>query len=251
MSEFNTTHPPAASGDVVQYRIIRVNGDSITYTIQNIDTPFGSYDTVIRRFLPDLPDDHPADIASVAWRPVTDPAVPGDYEKLRSLLTLYALGLPEQITTKPETKGDSKSTSVKHIIRPLSAYMHFVKENRSQISDRNPTASFGEIGRIAGEEWKALSDEQKAPFELMNKKDKERYEAEKKEWEAEQAKKVTRVGWIALSQEAFGGVDEDHACFFMTEEAARAYIDEQTRDNDELELDLYEIRSDGTLQCRE
>lgn len=42
--------------------------------------------------------------------------------------------------------------------KPLSAYMLWLQENRPLIKRENPGASLGEIGKRAGEMWKALDD---------------------------------------------------------------------------------------------
>eukprot|EP00887_Chlorella_sp_A99_P002324 scaffold10.g2324.t1 len=67
--------------------------------------------------------------------------------------------------------------------RPQSAYFIFMNENREKIKKENPEATFGQIGKIAGEQWKALSDKEKEPYTKKAEKDKERYEKEKAAYE--------------------------------------------------------------------
>ncbi|KNZ61353.1 high mobility group protein B1 [Puccinia sorghi] len=67
--------------------------------------------------------------------------------------------------------------------RPLSAYMYFSQDWRERIKNENPDVSFGEIGRLLGHKWKALSEEEKKPYEDMACRDKKRHEAEKAEYE--------------------------------------------------------------------
>ncbi|KAJ3137650.1 Non-histone chromosomal protein 6, partial [Irineochytrium annulatum] len=62
--------------------------------------------------------------------------------------------------------------------RPLSAYMLWCKDNRDRIKEENPSAGFGDIGKILGREWKALDESDKEPYNQMMKKDKERYDRE-------------------------------------------------------------------------
>ncbi|KAI7849816.1 high mobility group box domain-containing protein [Circinella umbellata] len=64
--------------------------------------------------------------------------------------------------------------------RGLSAYMFFSQENRAQIKEDNPDASFGTIGKLLGDKWKKMTDDDKAPYVAKANTDKERYEAEKK-----------------------------------------------------------------------
>ncbi|KAJ2975965.1 hypothetical protein NQ176_g5224 [Zarea fungicola] len=63
--------------------------------------------------------------------------------------------------------------------RGLSAYMFFANEQRENVREENPGVSFGQVGKILGERWKALSDKQRAPYEAKAATDKKRYEDEK------------------------------------------------------------------------
>lgn len=66
--------------------------------------------------------------------------------------------------------------------RSLSAYMFFANENRDIVRAENPGISFGQVGRLLGEKWKALSTEEKVPYETKAATDKKRYEKEKAEY---------------------------------------------------------------------
>ncbi|KAI9258214.1 high mobility group box domain-containing protein, partial [Phascolomyces articulosus] len=63
--------------------------------------------------------------------------------------------------------------------RGLSAYMFFSQENRTKVQQDNPDAAFGQIGKILGERWKDMSEEEKKPYQDKADADKKRYEAEK------------------------------------------------------------------------
>ncbi|KAE9575445.1 hypothetical protein CGMCC3_g8767 [Colletotrichum fructicola] len=63
--------------------------------------------------------------------------------------------------------------------RGLSAYMFFANEQRENVREENPGISFGQVGKILGERWKALNDKQRAPYEAKAAADKKRYEDEK------------------------------------------------------------------------
>jgi structure-specific recognition protein 1 len=68
--------------------------------------------------------------------------------------------------------------------KPLSAYMFYVQQNRQKvISDNANKLSFGDVGRKLGELWAALPPEEKAHYNELNRKDKERYADQKKEWD--------------------------------------------------------------------
>jgi hypothetical protein len=57
--------------------------------------------------------------------------------------------------------------------------MFFANEQRGKVRDENPGIMFGQVGRILGERWIAVSDEQRAPYESRAAVDKKRYEDEK------------------------------------------------------------------------
>ena len=66
--------------------------------------------------------------------------------------------------------------------RSLSAYMFFAHENRDIVRAENPGISFGQVGKLLGEKWKALNSEDKLPYENKAEADKKRYEKEKAEY---------------------------------------------------------------------
>ena len=67
--------------------------------------------------------------------------------------------------------------------RGLTSYMIFSKENRKRIQEENPEALFGEIGRLVGAEWKALSEDQQLGYQKKSEIDKKRYETDKAKYE--------------------------------------------------------------------
>ncbi|KND95283.1 Non-histone chromosomal protein 6, partial [Tolypocladium ophioglossoides CBS 100239] len=69
--------------------------------------------------------------------------------------------------------------------RGLSAYMFFANEQRENVRQENPGISFGQVGKILGERWKALNDKQRTPYEAKAAADKKRYEDEKQAYNAE------------------------------------------------------------------
>ncbi|KAK6454814.1 Non-histone chromosomal protein 6 [Scheffersomyces xylosifermentans] len=66
--------------------------------------------------------------------------------------------------------------------RSLSAYMFFANENRDIVRAENPGISFGQVGKLLGEKWKALTGDEKVPYETKADADKKRYEKEKAEY---------------------------------------------------------------------
>ncbi|GIK01590.1 non-histone chromosomal protein 6 [Aspergillus viridinutans] len=70
--------------------------------------------------------------------------------------------------------------------RGLSAYMFFANDNRDKVREENPGISFGQVGKMLGERWKALSDTDRRPYEEKAAADKKRYEDEKASYNAAQ-----------------------------------------------------------------
>lgn len=66
--------------------------------------------------------------------------------------------------------------------RGMSGYMFFMNANRERYKQEHPGAKVTEIGKFAGEEWRTMDAEAKAPWEEKAKADKERYEREMKEY---------------------------------------------------------------------
>ncbi|KIV94927.1 non-histone chromosomal protein 6, variant 3 [Exophiala mesophila] len=63
--------------------------------------------------------------------------------------------------------------------RGLSAYMFFANDQRENVREENPGISFGQVGKVLGDRWKALSEKQREPYEKKAANDKKRYEDEK------------------------------------------------------------------------
>lgn len=66
--------------------------------------------------------------------------------------------------------------------RALTAYMIFSKETRPVVVSENPSLTFTEVGRLLGEKWRALSSDQKKPFEQKSEADKDRYRMEREKY---------------------------------------------------------------------
>lgn len=70
--------------------------------------------------------------------------------------------------------------------RSLSAYMFFANDNRDIVRAENPGISFGHVGKLLGEKWKALTPDEKVPYDTKAEADKKRYEREKAEYAKKQ-----------------------------------------------------------------
>ncbi|KAI9832927.1 MAG: Non-histone chromosomal protein 6 [Sarea resinae] len=91
----------------------------------------------------------------------------------------------EKTTRRTKAKGEGKRKKDPNAPkRGLSAYMFFANEQRENVRDENPGISFGQVGKVLGERWKALSDKQRTPYEAKAAADKKRYEEEKASYNA-------------------------------------------------------------------
>jgi len=90
-------------------------------------------------------------------------------------------GKSEKKKGKGKGKGKGRKKKKKDVNapkKPSSGFMWFSKETRPKIKEKNPSASFGDLGKLIGAEWRAMSDEQKTPFLKQAEVDKERYKAD-------------------------------------------------------------------------
>ncbi|PYH45440.1 high-mobility group nucleosome-binding protein [Aspergillus saccharolyticus JOP 1030-1] len=93
--------------------------------------------------------------------------------------------MPKEKTTRKTTKRvERKKKDPNAPKRGLSAYMFFANDNRDKVREENPGISFGQVGKMLGERWKALSDSERRPYEDKAAADKKRYEDEKASYNA-------------------------------------------------------------------
>jgi len=79
-------------------------------------------------------------------------------------------------------KGTRKKRDKNAPKKPCSAFFWFSKEQRPLIIAKNPTATFGEMGKLIGEAWRGLTDDDKKPYAVKAAEDKERYQNEMKNY---------------------------------------------------------------------
>ncbi|KAL5118046.1 Non-histone chromosomal protein 6 [Pleosporales sp. CAS-2024a] len=97
--------------------------------------------------------------------------------------------MPKEKVTRGKGKaskadGGKKKKDPNAPKRGLSAYMFFANQERDKVREDNPGIKFGEVGKLLGEKWKALTEKQRAPFEAKAAADKKRYEEEKAAYQA-------------------------------------------------------------------
>lgn len=95
--------------------------------------------------------------------------------------------MPKEKTAKrvTKTRTEKKKKDPNAPKRGLSAYMFFANEQRDNVREENPGISFGQVGKVLGERWKALSEKQRGPYEAKAAQDKKRYEDEKANYNAD------------------------------------------------------------------
>ncbi|CAI7677147.1 Non-histone chromosomal protein 6 [Penicillium manginii] len=71
--------------------------------------------------------------------------------------------------------------------RGLSAYMFFANDNRDKVREENPGITFGQVGKMLGDKWKALTETERKPYDAKAATDKKRYEEEKAKYQAQLA----------------------------------------------------------------
>ena len=64
---------------------------------------------------------------------------------------------------KKAAKAEKKANGIK---RKPSAFANYMKSVRTSVKNENPDASFGDISKIVGENWKKLSDEEKQQYKV-------------------------------------------------------------------------------------
>ncbi|PGH27425.1 non-histone chromosomal protein 6 [Polytolypa hystricis UAMH7299] len=98
--------------------------------------------------------------------------------------------MPKEKTTsgrKTKARGvEKKKKDPNAPKRGLSAYMFFANDQRESVREDNPGISFGQVGKLLGERWKALNEKQRIPYEAKAAADKKRYEDEKAIYNAQE-----------------------------------------------------------------
>jgi len=79
-------------------------------------------------------------------------------------------------------KGSRKKKDKNAPKKPCSAFFWFSKEQRPLIKEKNPNATFGDMGKLIGEAWRALTEEDKKPYAQKATEDKQRYQIEMKDY---------------------------------------------------------------------
>ncbi|KAL1523516.1 hypothetical protein AB1Y20_018453 [Prymnesium parvum] len=111
----------------------------------------------------------------------------------------------------PAGKGQEKKKRAKKDKnapkKAMSAYMFFMNKNRERIKAENPTATFGDLGKLAGAQWKEMNAEAREEYEVMARADKERQKREEAAYKA--AQRAATAGSDDDEGPAAAAADED------------------------------------------
>lgn len=77
--------------------------------------------------------------------------------------------------------------------RPLSGYMLFAQKVRADVKKAHPDATFGEIGKLLGAQWKSMSDSEKKAFNDLAAPKKAQYAEKAKAYKAANGGKLTQL----------------------------------------------------------
>lgn len=95
----------------------------------------------------------------------------------------YASFVADSASAKKDAGGKKRAKKDKNAPKKATtAFMAYSKANREAVKKANPTATFGELGKILGAKWHELSDSEKQKYEKEAEKDKARYAAEMKDY---------------------------------------------------------------------
>ena len=101
-----------------------------------------------------------------------------DYQKAKQEYDLKRKDMPESDDSDDDTKKKKKKRTKKDKNapkRPASAYMLWLNSNREKIKAEFPGIKMTDIAKKGGEQWKTVSQEDKAKFEAQALKLKEKY----------------------------------------------------------------------------
>lgn len=81
----------------------------------------------------------------------------------------------QSVLTKMKKKGEMK---LSHPKKSLTAYTLFVKIKRQELQEKDPNATTPELMKEIGRLWKSINEKEKAWYQNMASKDKDRYKRE-------------------------------------------------------------------------
>ena len=80
---------------------------------------------------------------------------------------------PKKVKPKKKAKKAKKDPNAPK--RPMTAYMFFNQDMRAKLKKENPKLTFGELGKLIGQKYKALTDDEKKKYDKLTASAKEKY----------------------------------------------------------------------------
>ena len=100
---------------------------------------------------------------------------------------------PAYSAHKDSAPSSGKKTKKEGPKKPITAFMAFSSAMRASVKEKNPSASFGEIAKIVGQDWKNLSESEKNKYNKLVDEDKKRYERELANFKPSEKAVVSKV----------------------------------------------------------
>jgi len=104
---------------------------------------------------------------------------------------------------------------------PTSAFLHFLSEVRPTYSKLYPKSSTGSITKMISAAWKLLKTEERAKYEEMATKDKQRYQEEMKEWHRRRGETESVKDYHLIPEQFWDDIE-----LFSTQEIPNEYLPE-------------------------
>lgn len=82
------------------------------------------------------------------------------------------------MTKDLKRKGSKRSGGPR---RPQCAFFFYIADRRASLREEQPGLKAMDTGRVLGDEWNKLTEEEKVPYQELAQKDRERYNEEKEE----------------------------------------------------------------------
>lgn len=101
--------------------------------------------------------------------------------------------VPDQKYLQPKQKKRKRVKEVGEPKRAMTAFMFFSNTTRSEVVKVHPELKIGGIAKILGEKWNNMNEEEKAPYQEMTNKDRERFAAESEIFKANKLAKLEQL----------------------------------------------------------
>jgi len=142
--------------------------------------------------------------------------------------------------SQPNLSSGKRPRDPRRPKRPKSAYAFFGEATRAELSASMPGLAIDTLSKLIGQEWRKLSEEQKAPYTQLAQQDKERYQMD-------MATYVPPSGEEEEDEEDFDGDFEAENAYLKRKlEFTRQKIVEQAKEIEELKSELKEAKKAKT-----